>query len=259
MAGRVYISAGHNKRDPGACSDKSGRPICEAEEVRELADLVAQRLRQSGVEAFRDSWEMSWREAVDDANARGVALFVELHENAGGGDGAEVIIHNPGSQYIADAFRRQFEAMGQQWRRTIVDPAYWVLRYTDARAAIVEVCFVDSGDMRDFDSGAEKRRAADYLARAVCECIGVEFQPEREPSMVALELPEVRRGDTHPAARRCMMLLRDRGYLPREFSCGPGTVFGAAAEEALKAFQKRNGLTVDGWCGAKTWVELIVD
>ena len=33
--------------------------------------------------------------------------------------------------------------------------------------------------------------------------------------------------------------------------------FGAATENAVKAFQKANGLSVDGSCGPKTWAKLL--
>ena len=264
----VYISAGHNKRDPGACSKKSGEAICEADEVRELADEVADALKASGIKAYRDAWSMSWQETVDDANAKKVDLFIELHENAGGGDGAEVIIHNKDNQFISDAFKKQFLAMGQQWRRTIVDPAYWVLKYTYAPAAIVEVCFVDGKDVLDFDSKADKRRAAQYLAKAVCDCLGVKFtlhasddseKPPRKPKAVRVNLPDVLPGDKTPAARRAMALLRYRGYLPDDYFCGVGAVFSGKAVEALREFKRKNKLPVNNKIGPRTWYQLIAD
>ena len=34
-------------------------------------------------------------------------------------------------------------------------------------------------------------------------------------------------------------------------------IFGSGTRNAVKAFQKANGLTVDGICGPKTWVKLL--
>ena len=86
--------------------------------------------------------------------------------------------------------------------------------------------------------------------------VGAPYKP-RKVKMQALELPDVRLGDRTAAARRAMMLLRDRGFLPEDTSCAPGAVFDEAAVAVVKAFQKKNGLTVDGWIGSRTWRELI--
>lgn len=166
---KVYVSAGHSANDPGAV-----KYVVERDEVWEISNLVAKELTKLGITAYRDKWDYGWRDTVNEANRLGVDLFVEFHENAGGGNGAEVIIHNSSNQYIADYFRAAFNRVGQEWRRTIVEPSYWVLKYTNAKACIVEVAFVDNWeDIKDFDEDHEKRTLAIEMAKAIAQIVGV--------------------------------------------------------------------------------------
>lgn len=65
--------------------------------------------------------------------------------------------------------------------------------------------------------------------------------------------PTVRKGSTGEAVKELQKLLNQRGY-----NCGTADgIFGAKTEAAVKAFQKANGLSVDGICGKKTWAALI--
>jgi hypothetical protein len=60
--------------------------------------------------------------------------------------------------------------------------------------------------------------------------------------------PLLKRGDTGAQVRRLQTLLR---------MVAPDAVFGAATQAALMAFQRRNGLTVDGIAGPGTWRVLL--
>jgi hypothetical protein len=166
---KVYVSAGHSANDPGAV-----KYVVERDEVWTISNMVAEELEALGITAYRDKWDYGWRDTVNDANAKGVDLFVEYHENAGGGEGAECIIHNSGNQRLADCIQEAFKEVGQKWRRTIVDPSFWVLKYTDAPAVIVEVAFVDNKtDIAKFDTDSEKRTLAKAQAKAIAKYLGV--------------------------------------------------------------------------------------
>lgn len=63
----------------------------------------------------------------------------------------------------------------------------------------------------------------------------------------------LKKGSKGSAVRALQILLNGYGY-----NCGSADGdFGTKTETALKAFQKANGLTVDGIAGAKTWQKLI--
>jgi peptidoglycan hydrolase-like protein with peptidoglycan-binding domain len=60
------------------------------------------------------------------------------------------------------------------------------------------------------------------------------------------------RGATGPAVQQLQTLLRKAGH----YHGNIGGTFGVQTEAAVKAFQARNGLTVDGWAGPQTMAAL---
>ena len=71
---------------------------------------------------------------------------------------------------------------------------------------------------------------------------------------------DVRLGDTGTDVYLMQVLLRGRGYkgkdkapLERDGDAGANTIY------ALKKFQKKKGLEVDGICGTMTWKYLLWD
>lgn len=70
-----------------------------------------------------------------------------------------------------------------------------------------------------------------------------------------VELKVLRKGAKGDNVKALQILLIGRGY-----SCGSYGAdgsFGAATDNALRAFQKANGLSVDGVCGPKSWNKLL--
>ena len=82
--------------------------------------------------------------------------------------------------------------------------------------------------------------------------------PENPPEGVKNDekevFPTLRKGDKGDAVRKLQQLLLARGFeLPKYGADGD---YGKETEEAVKAFQKANGLKADGICGQKTWAAL---
>ncbi|MDY6937126.1 MAG: peptidoglycan-binding protein [Cyanobacteriota bacterium] len=63
--------------------------------------------------------------------------------------------------------------------------------------------------------------------------------------------PLLRKGSTGETVRRLQNLLNRRGY-----NLTIDGIFGVRTEAAVKTFQNRNGLTVDGVVGPQTWEAL---
>lgn len=65
----------------------------------------------------------------------------------------------------------------------------------------------------------------------------------------------VKKGSKGEVVKELQTLLISKGY-----SCGKSGadgIFGSATDEAVKAYQAENGLTVDGIVGSKTWEKLL--
>ena len=64
----------------------------------------------------------------------------------------------------------------------------------------------------------------------------------------------IKRGSKGTAVKEMQQLLIAAGYNMPKY--GADGSFGAESEAALRAFQRDNGLSVDGICGPKTWAAL---
>ena len=93
----------------------------------------------------------------------------------------------------------------------------------------------------------------DRLAKAEAEVIARYFKAIKEP--VKIELPELAIDSEGEAVKALQILLIGRGY-----SCGKAgadSKFGSDTCNALKNYQKDNGLSVDGCCGMASWTNLL--
>lgn len=93
-------------------------------------------------------------------------------------------------------------------------------------------------------SGLTKRRAAErelFLSKMSCDVA-------TNVVCVAASYPTLRKGSTGEYVEQLQKRLNERGY---SLSCDG--IFGTKTLEAVKAFQKDNGLDVDGIVGKKTW------
>ena len=82
---------------------------------------------------------------------------------------------------------------------------------------------------------------------------------EPKQKVCALELPVLKKGDKNATVKAMQILLIGYGYKMQNKgkTYGADGSFGAATENALKAFQKDNDLEDDGVCGPKTWAKLL--
>ena len=79
-------------------------------------------------------------------------------------------------------------------------------------------------------------------------------EPEKQPEKGSTVNKTIRKGDKGELVKYAQNLLIGKGYsLPKYGADGD---FGNETLNAVKAFQKANGLTADGVIGAKTWAKL---
>ena len=74
-----------------------------------------------------------------------------------------------------------------------------------------------------------------------------------------MEVKVLRKGAEGASVKAMQLLLIGYGYKMQNNgkTYGADGSFGAATENAVKAFQKAKGLTVDGICGSMTWKKLL--
>lgn len=182
---KVFIGVGHGGTDPGAVS----KGLKEAELNLPIALACRAELERHGV-SVKMSREKDENDPVADeikeCNAFGPDLAVDLHLNAGGGDGFEVYHHYNGGKgkTLATNIEAEVVKIGQNSRglKTKVNSQgkdyYAFIRQIVAPAIIVECAFIDSNDIQIVDTLAEQTAFGKAVARGILKTLGITVKIE---------------------------------------------------------------------------------
>jgi N-acetylmuramoyl-L-alanine amidase len=118
-------------------------------------------------------------------------LAVDIHCNAGGGDGAEAFhSHSSGTgKALAENILAEIIKLGQRSRgaKTRLNAAgsdyYAFIRETTAPAVIVECAFVDTDDVELIDTEPERVKMGEAIARGVLKTLGIAYKAEKTPAV----------------------------------------------------------------------------
>ena len=186
---KVFIGAGHGGKDSGAVG-KNGS--LEKDLNLSIAKACAAALERHGVKV-KLSRTKDENDPVDqevaECNSFAPDLAVDIHNNAGGGDGAETFYSRVGGtgKKLAENILVQLSKLGQKSRgaKTRLNSSgsdyYAFIRNTKAPAVIVECAFVDSKDIELIDTEAERKAAGEAIARGILQTLGLAYQPEKRP------------------------------------------------------------------------------
>ena len=185
---RIGVNCGHTVMgQPG--SGASGYLI-ESDETRAVGYALMDLLRQQGhtvidcTDDYANSTGENLRNIGALANAQPLDLFASIHFNAGQGQGVECWTYGSGDAGCADKIKRNIAMLGFRDRGIKDGSHLYVIKYTTARAVLVEVCFVDTKS----DAEQYKKVGASNIAAAICEGItGKKITNEEEISMSQYE------------------------------------------------------------------------
>ena len=185
---KVFIGAGHGGKDGGAVANG----LREADINLVMALAMAAELRRHGVTVMvsrtRDE-DDTLEEEIAEANAFGPDLAIDVHNNAGGGDGFEVYVQTnsyaKASRAFGDALERRVKEIGQNSRgvktRTYSGGDYYgFLRRVKAPAVLAEGAFLDSADRYIIDTEGEQKAFGVAYAKAALDVLGI---PLRDPEL----------------------------------------------------------------------------
>ena len=187
---KVFIGVGHGGTDGGATA-KDGS--LEKDLNLSIAKACRATLERHGVEV-RLSRETDEHDPVSqevkECNIYAPDLAVDIHNNAGGGDGAEVYHtrHGGTGKTLARSILAELARLGQQSRgaKTRLNASgadyYAFIRDTKAPAVIVECAFVDSQDLALIDTQGEREKVGDAIARGILVTLGIAYKAEKSPT-----------------------------------------------------------------------------
>ena len=178
---KVYLCPGHGGADSGAV----GNGFKEKDLNLNIAKFTRDYLKSAGVitKMSRETdIDPGLNNRANEANRWGADLVVEIHINAGGGDGFEVFHSVVGgvSKTLAKNIETEVKKIGQNSRglktrkNSNGQDYFGIIRMTKAPAVLVECAFIDTKDIKIVDSVAEQKIFGEAIARGVLKTLGVE-------------------------------------------------------------------------------------
>lgn len=196
---KVFIGVGHGGPDPGAVAngltekDMNLVMALKCKEVLESAGV------EVGISRLRDE-EDRLAEEIAECNAFNPDVAIEVHNNAGGGNGFEVYVQNgkAKSAELARAIEARVKDMGQNSRglktKLTANGADWFgwLRQVKAPAVLLEGVFLDSADHEIADTIDEQEAFGFAYAVGVLDYLGLELPFEPLPGEKDEEIAKLR-------------------------------------------------------------------
>lgn len=186
MAKKVFLGVGHGGTDPGAVSGN----IHEADLNLTIALKCRDELLRHGVSVMMSrttNENDTLTEEIRECNAFDPDLAIDIHNNAGGGDGAEAYYYTGGgtSKTLAENVLAAITKIGQNSRGAKpniingIKEYFGFIRETNAPAIIVECAFVDNKtDMQIIDTVAEQQAMGVAVAKGILKTLGIAYKEE---------------------------------------------------------------------------------
>ena len=180
---KVFIGVGHGGADPGAAANGFNEKDLNLAIALACRDVLMAHGVTVGMSRTKDEND-DLSEEIKECNAFAPDYALDIHNNAGGGDGAEVF-HAKASaaddklaQNVLDAIK----ALGQNSRglktRSLSDGRdyYGFIRQINAPSIIVECAFVDNKtDLAIIDTAAEQKAMGEAIAKGVLKTLGIAY------------------------------------------------------------------------------------
>lgn len=263
MPKKVYINPGHSDTDPGAV----GYVIEREQNVKVSNYMNAYLLANYEVETRMNPGSMGVLKTIaNDANAWGADLFVSNHFNAAGGDGYESLIYSTRTQKLGEIFEKHVKAVGQNSRGVKCRPGLAVLKYTSMDAILTESAFVDNkNDIKDWDEERELMKLGEAYAKAAAEYLSlpakkIAAKPVEKPAVTKpkvetadVKIPVLKKGSDGETVETLQRLLK-------ALNCGISAIdgdFGSETDAAVRKYQGKVKIGVDGIVGEQTWNKLL--
>ena len=257
MAKKVFIGVGHGGSDPGAVANG----LKEKDLNLAIAKACGDELKRHGVSVKMSRTKDEnddLTERIKECNAFNPDLALDIHNNAGGGDGAEVYHYSGGgtSKTLANNILAEVVKIGQNSRgaKTKLNSAgqdyFGFIRQTAAPAVIVECAFVDNKtDIAIIDTAAEQKKMGIAIAKGVLKTLGVAYKAATA-STKALDTKGFKYGDNSVgvlAMKELLLLAKKLGIQPKGMYEDTG--FGDGTKNAVNYLLKKWGYTENGIAG----------
>lgn len=266
---KVFLGVGHGGSDSGAVGY-----IVEKDVNLNMALACKDYLEANGVEVkmsrYKDE-DDSLNEEVRECNAYNPDLAVDIHNNAGGGDGFEVYhtLNGGTGKTLAENIEKEVIAIGQnsrgvKTRRGNNGDYYGFIRMTKCPAVICEGVFVDNqADATQADTLEEQKVFGRAYAKGILKTLGIIDNGNAnnsESNGESNSATDSQKNIYNDGLVNCIYDIQE--WLNRHYNTGLAldNIYGPKTKAALiKGLQTElntqynKGLIVDGIWGTKTY------
>lgn len=185
---KVFIGVGHGGIDSGAVGILVEKTVnlVEALACRDLLESYGIQVLMSRTDDSNDPL----KDEIKECNAFNPDLAVDIHNNAGGGDGFEAFYHYKGGKGkdLALNIEEEVKAIGQNSRgcKTCLNSSgtdyFGFIREINCPSIILEGCFVDNQKDAEIASTLEKQKSFGYAyARGILKTLGINLNDNISP------------------------------------------------------------------------------
>ena len=183
---KIFIGVGHGGSDPGAVANNTKEKDLNLSIALACRDLLVKHGVSVKMSRTKDENDTLISE-IAECNAFSPDLAVDIHNNAGGGDGAEVFYHYGGgkSKTLADDILSEIVKVGQNSRGAKIrknsngKDYYGFIRETSCPAVIVECAFVDNAsDLKILATESQRKSMGEAIAKGILKTMGIKHQAE---------------------------------------------------------------------------------
>ena len=190
MMAKVFIGVGHGGQDPGAVKYLVEKDVnlVEGLACRDFLEAYGVQVLMSRTRDENDPLT----EEIKECNEFNPDLAIDIHNNAGGGDGFESFYHYKGgtSLTLAKNIESEVKAIGQNSRgcKTRLNASgtdyFGFIRQTVCPAIIVEGCFVDNAtDVQIADTTEKQKAFGVAYAKGILKTLGIEIKENSTPQV----------------------------------------------------------------------------
>lgn len=193
MAKKVYLGVGHGGKDPGAVANG----FEEADLNLDIAKACKDELVRHGVQVMisrEGDITESLSERIKECNTYNPDFAIDIHNNAGGGDGAEVFHSKKDAKddIFATNILTEIYAIGQNVHSTtptVIKSGlktrlnssgtdyFGFIRQVKCPSNLVECAFVDNKkDIQIIDTLAERKTMGVAIAKGILKSLGIAYK-----------------------------------------------------------------------------------
>lgn len=181
---KVFLGVGHGGTDSGAVANGLKEKDFNLSIALACKDELTRHGVNVGMSRTKDENDPLTDE-IKECNAFNPDLALDIHNNAGGGDGAEVFHYSKGgtSKTLAQNVLNEIVKIGQNSRglkTRLGDNGkdyFGFIRDTKAPAIIVECAFLDNKtDVQIIDTAAEQKTMGIAIAKGVLTTLGIAYK-----------------------------------------------------------------------------------